>query len=105
MEPARELTPASGTPWGPYRFIREVVPADEHRYVHLHNLAITELLFDARNTHITVFEEAVWTVDPPAVIAVARSVHLVVRVDAPGAVELPVDVVQRFESYEGRPLS
>jgi len=156
VEPARPLTPADqGEPWAGYRFVRDVVPSGEHRHVHLHNLAIAELLFDARNTYITecagltweslaasgrtlilrrleidferevragiplrigvraasrsrrtvTFEEAVWSVDRAALIAVAKSVHLVVRVDTPGAIELPTDVVQRFESYEGRPLS
>lgn len=143
------------TPWAAYRFVREVVPpAEEHR-VHLHNLAIAELLFDTRNAYVTegagidwegmhnsgrvlvirrleidfehevpagvalkvgvravarsrrtmTFEEAVWRVDPPVVVAVARSLHLVVRADAPVALDLPEDVVRCFEAYEGRRLS
>ena len=37
-------------------------------------------------------------------IAIAGSVHVVVRFDTPGAIELPDDVVNKFESYEGHPL-
>ncbi len=142
-------------PWVAYRFVREVVPSAEEHRVHLHNLAIAELLFDARNAYVTegagidwdgmhdsgrvlvirrleidfeqevpagvalkvgvravarsrrtmTFEEAVWRVDPPVLVAVARSVHLVVRADAPGALDLPEDVVGCFEAYEGRRLS
>ncbi|MFM9033236.1 MAG: acyl-CoA thioesterase [Mycobacterium sp.] len=141
-------------PWAAYRFVRDVTPSAEQHRVHLHNLAIAELLFDARNAYITeavgitwesmsaagrtlvirrletdfeaevpagialkvgvravarsrrtvTLDEAVWRVDPTATIAVARSVHLVVRLEPPGAIELPDDVVRRFESYEGRPL-
>lgn len=140
-------------PWAAYRFVHDAIPADEHR-VHLHNLAIAELLFEARNAYITEavgitwdamfatgrnlvirrlevdfeqevpagvalkigvravarsrrtvsLDEAVWRVNPPTAVAVARSVHLVVRLGAPGAIELPEDLVRRFESYEGRRL-
>lgn len=141
-------------PWDGFRFVRDVAPPRAGHRIHLHNLAIAELLFDARNTYITecagiawqaLFDsgrnlvmrrleidyesevdagvrlkvgiraiarsrrtvslhEAVWCADPPMSVAVGRSVHLVVRFDAPGAIELPEDVVQRFETYEGRRL-
>ncbi len=57
-----------------------------------------------RSRRTLTFEEAVWQVDPPLTIALARSVHVVVRFDAPGAIELPDDVVRRYEAYEQRPL-
>jgi acyl-CoA thioesterase FadM len=57
-----------------------------------------------RSRRTLTFEEAVWQVDPPLTIALARSVHLVVRFETPGAIELPDDVVNRFEAYEGRTL-
>jgi len=146
---------ADGTPWSGFHFVHDVVPSprEGHRN-HLDNLAVAELLFDARNTYITeavgltweqlsdsgrslimcrleidferevvagvplkagvraikrsrrtvTFAEVVWTVDPALPIAVATSVHVVVRVDTPGAIELPDDVVEKFESYEGQPL-
>lgn len=144
----------AATPWADFRFVRDVLPpADEHPF-HLHNLAVAELLFEARNTYITeevglpwrtlfdtgrnlvlrrleidyerevpggvplrvgiravgrsrrtvTFDERVWLVGPAAPVAAARSVHLVVRLDAPGAIDLPDDVVTRFETYERRPL-
>jgi len=46
----------------------------------------------------------VWQVEPAAPVAIARSVHLVVRFDTPGSIELPDDVVTLFEAYEGHPL-
>ncbi len=144
----------SALPWDGYRFVRDVVPSDPHHYVHLHNLAITELLFEARNAYITegvgigwesmsasgrtmvmrrlevdfdnevadgvalkigvragsrsrrtvTLDEAVWRVAPPATIARARSVLLVVRRQTPGAIDLPDDVLQKFEAYEGRAM-
>jgi acyl-CoA thioesterase FadM len=57
-----------------------------------------------RSRRTLTFDEAVWQVDPASTIAVARSVHVVVRFDAPGAIELPDDVLGRFEAYEERPL-
>jgi acyl-CoA thioesterase FadM len=57
-----------------------------------------------RSRRTLTFEEGVWQVDPASTIALARSVHVVVRFDAPGAIELPDDVVGRYEAYEGRPL-
>lgn len=140
-------------PWDGYRFVRDIVPSDPH-HVHLHNLAIAQLLYDARNAYITegvgitwdamscsgrnlvirrlevdfenevaagtalkvgvraaarsrrtvTLDEAVWRADSPGTVARARSVHLVVQLDLPGAIALPDDVVQRFEAYEGRPL-
>lgn len=148
------MTYTDELPWAGYRFVRDVLPSDEHHRVHLHNLGLTELLFDARNAYVTeavgidweamfasgrnllmrrleidfqaevpagitlkvgvratartrrtmTFDEAVWRVDPPVTIAVARSVHLVVRLEAPGAIGLPDDVTERFEAYEGRLL-
>lgn len=59
----------------------------------------------ARSRRTVTFDEAVWRVEPPAVVAAAKSVHLVVRLDEPGAIGLPDDVVRRFESYEGRRLT
>lgn len=144
----------TGAPWEGFRFVRDVVVPSEGHRIHLHNLAIAELLFDARNTYITEcagiawqsmfdsgrnlvmrrleidyesevdagvplrvgiraiarsrrtvsLQEAVWRADPPMPVAVGRSVHLVVRFDAPGAIELPEDVLERFETYEGRRL-
>ena len=41
---------ADGAPWSGFRFVRDVVPSG-HR-IHVHNLAIAELLFDARNAYI-----------------------------------------------------
>lgn len=142
-------------PWAAYRFVRDVVPSTHDDRFHLHNLAIAELLFDARNAYVTegvgiaweslqdsgrglvmrrieidfehevaagavlkvgvraaarsrrtmTFQEAVWQVHPPVAVAVARSVHLVVGADAPGAIDLPEDVMERFEAYEGRRLT
>lgn len=57
-----------------------------------------------RSRRTMTFEEAVWLVEPAVPIAVARSVHLVVRFDTPGSIELPDDVVGLFEAYEGHPL-
>jgi acyl-CoA thioesterase FadM len=57
-----------------------------------------------RSRRTLTFEEVVCQVDPPVTIAFARSVHLVVRLDSPGAIDLPDDVVRRFEAYEERPL-
>jgi acyl-CoA thioesterase FadM len=57
-----------------------------------------------RSRRTLTFEEIVCQVDPPSTIAVGRSVHVVVRFDAPGAIELPEDVVRRYEAYEQRPL-
>lgn len=141
-------------PWAEWRFVQDVVPTDENRWIHLHNLAIAELLFDARNLYVAervgiswdglreagrtlvlrrleidfeqevpsgtalkvgvravtrtrrtvTFDEAVWRVDPPTAVALARSVHLVVRRDRPGAIDLPEDIAGRFEHFEGRPL-
>ena len=146
---------SSELPWARYRFVNDVAPLDPSHGIHLHNLAIAELLFDARNAYLTegigltweglqrsghnlvirrleidfehevrggiplkvgvraatrtrrtiTFEETVWRVDPPAVIAAARSVHLLVLVDTPGAIDLPDDVVARFEAFEDRPLT
>lgn len=144
-----------GAPWSNFRFVQDVVPSPgEGNRIHLHNLAIAELLFDARNAYITeavgltwqqlfdtgcsliirrleidyerevlagiplkvgvraitrsrrsvTFDEVVWRVDLALPIAVAGSVHVVVRFDTPGAIELPDDVVNKFESYEGHPL-
>ena len=59
----------------------------------------------ARSRKAMTFDEAIWQFDPPVAVAVARSVHLVVHVGAPGAIELPEDVVERFEAYEGRRLT
>ena len=146
---------SSALPWAHYRFVKDVAPLDSSHGIHLHNLAIAELLFDARNAYLTegigvtwegllrsgqnlvmrrleidfehevrggiplkvgvravtrtrrtiTFEEAVWRVDPPVAIATARSVHLLVLVDAPGAIDLPDDVVARFEAFEDQPLT
>ena len=146
---------SSELPWARYRFVKDVAPLDSSHGIHLHNLAIAELLFDARNAYLTegigvtwegllrsgqnlvirrleidferevrggiplkvgvravtrtrrtiTFEEAVWRVDPPVAIATARSVHLLVLVDAPGAIDLPDDVVARFEAFEDQPLT
>ena len=146
---------SSALPWAHYRFVKDVAPLDSSHGIHLHNLAIAELLFDARNAYLTegigvtwegllrsgqnlvmrrleidfehevrggiplkvgvravtrtrrtiTFEEAVWRVDPPVAIATARSVHLLVLVDAPGAIDLPDDVVTRFEAFEDQPLT
>ena len=141
-------------PWAAYRFVVDVIPRGDE-VIHLHNLSIAELLFDARNSYVTdavgisweglsdsgrslilrrlevdfeqqvpvgvalkvgvrattrsrrtvTFHEEMWRVDPPVTIAVARSVHVVVNTDAPGAVELPEEIVERFEAYEGRALT
>jgi len=141
--------------WARYRFVKDVAPLDPSNGIHLHNLAIAELLFDARNAYLTegigvtwegllrsgqnlvirrleidfesevrggiplkvgvraatrtrrtiTFQEAVWRVDPPFLIAAARSVHLLVLVDTPGAIDLPDDVVARFEAFEDQPLT
>lgn len=142
-----------GLPWSGFRFIREVVPNVLGNEIHLHNLAITELLFNARNAYVVAagipwadlfatdrnmvmrrleidfesespagiplmvgvrattrsrrtltFEETLWRVEPPYAIARARSVHVVVRMSAPGAIALPDDLVEKFETYEGSPL-
>ena len=58
-----------------------------------------------RTRRTITFEEAVWRVDPPVLIVAARSVHLLVLVDTPGAIDLPDDVVARFEAFEGQPLT
>lgn len=142
-------------PWADYRFVQDVLPSKDAHLVHIHNLTIAELLFDARNAYITegvgiaweslfdsgrnmvmrwleidfrlevpagvalkvgvraaarsrrtmTFQEAVWRVDPPGTVAVARSVHLIVIGDAPEAIELPDEVVGRFEAYEGHRLT
>jgi acyl-CoA thioesterase FadM len=141
-------------PWAGYRFVKDIVTEPVENSLHLHNLAIAELLFQARNAYITegvgmrwqdlfdtgrnmimrrltidyerevargvplrlgvraiarsrrtlTLEEAVWRVEPAQPIAVARSVHLVVRFDTPGSIELPDDVVGQFEAYEGGKL-
>lgn len=146
---------SSELPWARYRFVKDVAPTDPSHGIHLHNLAIAELLFDARNAYLTegigvtweglqrsgrnliirrleidfehevrggiplkvgvraatrtrrtiTFEEAVWRVDPPVSIAAARSVHLLLLVDTPGAIDLPDDIVNRFEAFEGQPLT
>ena len=146
---------SSQLPWARYRFVKDVAPLDSLHGIHLHNLAIAELLFDARNAYLTegigvtwegllrsgqnlvirrleidfehevrggiplkvgvrattrtrrtiTFEEAVWRVDPPVLIAAARSVHLLVLADTPGAIDLPDDVVARFEAFEDQPLT
>jgi len=146
---------SSELPWCRYRFVKDVAPLDPSHGIHLHNLAIAELLFDARNAYLTegvgvtwesllrsgrslvmrrleidferevragillkvgiraatrtrrtlTFSEAVWRVDPPLAIAVARSVHLLVLVDTPGAIELPDEIVARFEAFEDQPLT
>jgi len=146
---------SSELPWARYRFVKDVAPLDPSHGIHLHNLAIAELLFDARNAYLTdgigvtwedlqrsghnlvirrleidferevrggiplkvgvravtrtrrtiTFEEAVWRADPPVSIAAARSVHLLVLVDTPGAIDLPDDVVARFEAFEDQPLT
>ena len=146
---------SSELPWARYRFVNDVAPLDPSHGIHLHNLAIAELLFDARNAYLTdgigvtwedlqrsghnlvirrleidferevrggiplkvgvravtrtrrtiTFEEAVWRADPPVSIAAARSVHLLVLVDTPGAIDLPDDVVARFEAFEDQPLT
>jgi acyl-CoA thioesterase FadM len=57
-----------------------------------------------RSRRTLTFDEVLWQVDPAVTIASARSVHLVVRFDTPGSIELPDDVLQRYETYEGRPL-
>lgn len=57
-----------------------------------------------RSRRTLTFEEAVWRTDTGDAVAVARSVHLLVLLDAPGAIDLPDDVVEGFESFEGRPL-
>jgi hypothetical protein len=44
-------------------------------------------------------------VDPPLAVAIARSVHLLVLVDTPGAIDLPVEIVARFEAFEDQPLN
>lgn len=145
----------SGSLWSDYRFVRDVIPPEDSPGVHLHNLAINHLLFDARNAYITEgvgitwesleqsgrtlilrrleidferevpagiplkvgvraaersrrtlrFDEAVWRVDPPIAVAVARSVHLIVRDDEPGAIDLPTDLLDRFEAFEGHRLA
>lgn len=141
------------SPWHGFRFIRDVVPSETGNEVHLHNLTIAQLLFDARNAYVEaagilwaslfatdrnmvmrrleidfesespagiplkvgvrattrsrrtlIFEEALWRIEPPHAIAVARSVHVVIRLSAPGAISLPDDLVEKFENYEGRPL-
>lgn len=147
--------PTGETPWAAYRFVVDVAGSDADGVIHLHNLSIAELLFEARNAYVTegvgisweslaesgrslilrrlevdfeqevaagvalkvgvraaarsrrtlTFHESVWRVDPPATIAVARSLHLVVNTDAHGAIELPRDILARFEAYEGRPLT
>ena len=143
-----------GPVWSGFRFTRDVVPSETGNEIHLHNLTIAELLFDARNAYVEavgipwaslfasdrnlvmrrleidfesespaglpvkvgvrattrsrralIFEEAVWRVEPPHAIAVARSGHVVVRLSAPGAIALPGDLVERFETYERGPLS
>ncbi len=57
-----------------------------------------------RSRRSVTFDEVVWRVDLALPIAVAGSVHVVVRFDTPGAIELPDNVVNKFESYEGHPL-
>jgi acyl-CoA thioesterase FadM len=57
-----------------------------------------------RSRRTLTFDEAVWQVEPALTIAAARSVHLVVRFDTPGSIELPDDVLRRYEAYEGRVL-
>lgn len=146
---------ASELRWARYCFVTDFAPLDPSHGNDLHNLAIAELLFDARNAYLTggigvtwdgflrsgqnlvirrleidfehevrgriplkvgvravtqtrrtiTFEEAVWRMDPPVAIATARSVHLLVLVDAPGAIDLPDDVVARFEAFEDQPLT
>ena len=64
---------SSELPWARYRFVKDVAPLDPSHGIHLHNLAIAELLFDARN-----------------------AVHLPVLVDTPGTIDLPNVVVARF---------
>ena len=39
-------------PWDGFRFVRDVAPPRAGHRIHLHNLAIAELLFDARNTYM-----------------------------------------------------
>jgi len=59
----------------------------------------------ARTRRTLTFAEAVWRVDPPLAVAIARSVHLLVLVDTPGAIDLPVEIVARFEAFEDQPLN
>lgn len=58
----------------------------------------------ARSRRSMTLDEVVWQVEPAAPVAIARSVHVVVRFDTPGAIALPDDVVTLFEAYEGHPL-
>jgi hypothetical protein len=44
---------SSELPWAHYRFVKDIAPFDPLHRIHLHNLAIAELLFDARNAYLT----------------------------------------------------
>ena len=57
-----------------------------------------------RSRRTLTFEEVLWTSHGDA-IARAESVHLAIRTDAPGALELPADIVELFERYEGAPIA
>lgn len=58
----------------------------------------------SRSRRAVIYDEAVWRVDPPVTVARARSVHVVVRTDTPGAIEIPDELIGPFEAYEGRRL-
>jgi len=58
-----------------------------------------------RSRRTLTLDEVVWDAESGLPVVLAQSVHLVVRLDAPGAIELPEDVVRKFEAYEGRPLA
>lgn len=57
-----------------------------------------------RSRRTLTLEEMAWEAESALRFAVARSVHLVVRTGDGVAVELPDDVLSRFEAYEGRRL-
>lgn len=57
-----------------------------------------------RSRRTLTFEEAAWETESASRFAVARSVHLIVGNDSGDALELPDDILDSFEDFEGRRL-
>lgn len=55
-----------------------------------------------RSRRTLTFEEVAWDAESAVRFAIARSVHLVVRTDTGDALELPDDILGRFEAFEDR---
>ena len=77
-------------PWAAYRFVQDTTPSDEHHRVHLHNLAIAELLFEARNAYITEAVGITWE----AMFATGRNL-VIRRLEVDFEQEVPAGLLDR----------